>query len=70
MTDRLDNPWRIEHVEDDAVARLALRHVANSKAVELAVDIVGTRSARTTKGSTGLGSATLARSPMSFQDQP
>lgn len=41
MTDRLDNPWRIEHVEDDAVARLALRHVANSKAVELAVDIVG-----------------------------
>jgi hypothetical protein len=41
MTDRLDNPWRVEHIDDDVVVRLALRHVANSKAVELAVDIVG-----------------------------
>ncbi len=41
MTDRLDNPWRVEHIDDDVVVRLALRHVANSKAVELAVDMVG-----------------------------
>ncbi len=41
MTNNLDSPWRVESVDDEVVSRLASLHVANAKAVELAVDIVG-----------------------------
>lgn len=41
MTGQLDNPWRVKSINEDAMAKLASCHVANSKAVELGVDIVG-----------------------------
>lgn len=41
MTNNLDSPWRVESVDDEVVSRLASLHVANARAVELAVDIVG-----------------------------
>ena len=41
MTDRSKDPWRIDNVDQEVVSRLAARHVANPRAIELGVGIVG-----------------------------
>jgi hypothetical protein len=32
MTDRLDNPWRVEHVDDDVVASEVARLLSRNQA--------------------------------------
>lgn len=41
MTQRADNPWLVEEVDQELVERLAARHTPNPRAVEMGVDIVG-----------------------------
>jgi hypothetical protein len=41
MTQRADNPWLVDEVDQDLVDRLAASHTPNPRAVEMGVDIVG-----------------------------
>ena len=41
MTQRADNPWLVDEVDQDLVDRLAASHTPNPHAVEMGVDIVG-----------------------------
>ena len=41
MTQRAENPWLVEEVDQELVDRLAARHTPNPRALEMGVDIVG-----------------------------
>lgn len=41
MADRLKHAWSVEDIDADVVAKPNACHVADPKAIELAVDIVG-----------------------------
>ncbi len=41
MTQRPENPWLVELVDQEMVRRLASRHAPNPKAVTMGVDLVG-----------------------------
>ena len=41
MTQRAENPWLVEEVDQELVERLAARHTPNPRAMEMGVDIVG-----------------------------
>ena len=41
MTQRAENPWLVEEVDQELVDRLAACHTPNPRALEMGVDIVG-----------------------------
>jgi hypothetical protein len=41
MTQRAENPWLVEDVDQELVERLAALHTPNPRALEMGVDIVG-----------------------------
>jgi hypothetical protein len=41
MTQRAENPWLVEVIDEEIVGRLASRHTPSAKAVELGVDLIG-----------------------------
>lgn len=41
MTQRTENPWLVEEVDQELVERLEARHTPSARALEMGVDIVG-----------------------------